>query len=79
MKKNKIVYIGLSADTVHHGRMKLIEKARHYGDILIGLITDKALAEFKRLPYLNYEQRKKNFQIKLTKIYKTSVRAKEKR
>ena len=59
MKKNKIVYIGLSADTVHHGHMKLIEKARHYGDILIGLITDKALAEFKRLPYLNYEQRKK--------------------
>ena len=59
MKKNKIVYIGLSADTVHHGHMRLIEKARHYGDILIGLITDKALAEFKRLPYLNYEQRKK--------------------
>ena len=58
MKKQKLVYIGLSADSVHHGHMRLLEKARQYGDIIIGLITDKALAEYKRLPYLNYEQRK---------------------
>ncbi len=62
MKKNKIVYIGLSADSIHHGHMKLLEKARMYGDILIGLHTDKAVAETKRLPYLNYEQRKKILQ-----------------
>jgi len=59
MKKNKTVYIALTADSLHHGHMNLIEKARKYGDIIIGLLTDKAVAEHKRLPYLNYEQRKR--------------------
>ena len=58
MKKNKTVYLGLSADGVHHGHMKLLEKAREYGDIIVGLLTDKAISTYKRLPYLNYEQRK---------------------
>ncbi len=59
MKKNKSVYIGLSADALHHGHMKLLEKGRQFGDITVGLFTDKAIATFKRLPYLNYDQRKK--------------------
>ena len=39
--------------------MKLFETARKYGDIIIGLLSDKAVAEHKRIPYLNFEQRKK--------------------
>ncbi len=58
-KKKKTVYIALAADTIHHGHITLIEKGKKYGDIVIGLITDKAIAEHKRIPYLNYEQRKK--------------------
>tara|TARA_B110000438_G_C15761066_1_gene627302 strand:+ start:256 stop:1566 length:1311 start_codon:yes stop_codon:yes gene_type:complete len=57
--KKKLVYIALTADSLHHGHMKLLETARKYGDITIGLITDEAVAEYKRLPVLNYEQRKK--------------------
>ena len=57
--RKKIVYIGLSADSVHHGHINLIEKARNYGNIIIGLLTDKALMNYKGLPLLNYEQRKK--------------------
>ena len=57
MKKQKTVYIGLSADNLHHGHMRLLEKARKYGDIIIGLLTDEAIAELKRLPYLKYDQR----------------------
>ena len=65
MKKRKKVYIGLTADILHHGHMNLLEAARKYGDIIIGLSTDAAVAEIKRLPYLNYKQREKiikNFQ-----------------
>jgi phosphoenolpyruvate phosphomutase / 2-hydroxyethylphosphonate cytidylyltransferase len=58
-KKNKTVYIGLTAGTIHHGHIKLIEVARSYGDIIIGLITDNAIAEYKRIPLLSFEQRKK--------------------
>ena len=57
--KKKTVYIGLSADSIHHGHINLIEKARNYGNVIIGLLTDKALINYKGLPLLSYEQRKK--------------------
>lgn len=53
------VYISLSLDMVHHGHMNLLENARKYGDIIIGLLTDKAIANNKRLPVLNYSEREK--------------------
>lgn len=46
-------------DILHHGHINVIERARQYGDVIIGLLTDAAVAGHKRLPYLNYEQRKK--------------------
>ena len=55
---NKKVYIGLAADSIHHGHMRLIDKGRQYGKIIIGLITDEAIANYKRIPYLSYDQRK---------------------
>tara|TARA_Y100001958_G_C21237667_1_gene564510 strand:+ start:1836 stop:3083 length:1248 start_codon:yes stop_codon:yes gene_type:complete len=39
--------------------MKLLEKGRSLGDVIVGLITDKVVSEYKRMPYLNFEQRKK--------------------
>lgn len=54
----KKVYISLSANILHHGHIKLFEEARKYGNIIVGLLTDKAIAEFKNIPYLNFEQRK---------------------
>ena len=62
-KEKKKVYIALAADTIHHGHMSLIETGKKYGDIIIGLITDKAIAEHKRIPFLNYDQRKKFYPI----------------
>ena len=55
----KKVYIALTADALHHGHMKLLEKGRSLGDVIVGLITDKVVSEYKRMPYLNFEQRKK--------------------
>ena len=57
--KNYKVYVGLTADSLHHGHINLIEAARKYGSVTVGLLTDKAVTNFKRLPLLNYEQRKK--------------------
>lgn len=55
---NTTVYIGMTADIMHPGLINIIEKGAEHGDVIIGLLTDKAIAEYKRLPYLNYEQRK---------------------
>ena len=59
MKKTKKVYIGITADIIHHGHMKILEEGRKHGDIIIGLLTDSAVSDRKRLPYLKYEHREK--------------------
>ncbi len=56
MKKK--VYIGMSADLIHPGHMNIIKEASRLGDVIVGLLTDKAIASYKRLPYMTYEQRK---------------------
>ena len=57
-KKNKTVYLGMIGDIMHPGLINIINEGAKYGDLMIGLFTDKAIATHKRLPYLNYEQRK---------------------
>ena len=48
----------MCADLLHQGHLNIIRIARELGEITIGLLTDEAIASYKRLPYLNYEQRK---------------------
>ena len=55
---NKTVYLGMIGDIMHPGLINIINEATKYGDVLIGLFTDKAIVTRKRLPYLTYEQRK---------------------
>ena len=55
---NKKVYVGMSADLIHPGHMNIINEARKLGDVIVGLLTDRAIASYKRLPYMSYEQRK---------------------
>jgi phosphoenolpyruvate phosphomutase / 2-hydroxyethylphosphonate cytidylyltransferase len=56
MKKK--VYIAMSADFIHSGHINVLKKASELGDIIVGLLTDSAIASYKRLPYLNFDQRK---------------------
>jgi len=57
-RKKPLVYVGMSADLVHPGHLNIINEARKLGEVMIGLLTDKAIASYKRLPYMTYEQRK---------------------
>ena len=54
----KTVYLGMIGDIMHPGLINIINQGAKYGDVMIGLFTDKAIATHKRLPYLSYEQRK---------------------
>jgi phosphoenolpyruvate phosphomutase len=56
-RKEKIVYVGMSADIIHPGHLNIIHEAKKYGKVIVGVLTDKAIASYKRLPYLNYQQR----------------------
>lgn len=56
------VYIAISADVIHQGHINIIEAGAKKGDVIIGLLTDKAIASYKRLPLLGYEERKMIFE-----------------
>lgn len=53
----KTVYCGMSADLIHHGHLNIIHEAMKLGEVTVGVLTDEAIASYKRLPYLTYEQR----------------------
>ncbi len=53
----KTVYVGMSADIIHPGHLNILHEAAKYGKVIVGVLTDEAIASYKRLPYLNYEQR----------------------
>ena len=53
----KIIYVPMAADIINSGHLNIIRKAKKYGKIVIGLFTDSAVAEYKSLPLINYEQR----------------------
>lgn len=53
----KTVYVGMSADIIHPGHLNILHEAAKYGRVIVGVLTDEAIASYKRLPYLNYEQR----------------------
>jgi len=54
----KKVYVGMSADIIHPGHLNIIKEGAKLGQVTVGLLTDEAIASYKRLPYLDYEQRK---------------------
>ncbi len=54
----KTVYVAISADILHHGHINLIKKASEYGRLIVGVLTDEAVATFKRFPVIDFEERK---------------------
>jgi phosphoenolpyruvate mutase len=56
MKKQ--AYIGMSADLIHPGHLNILKRATELGEVTIGLLTDRAIASYKRVPYMTFEQRR---------------------
>ena len=46
-----------SADILHEGHINLLKFASKYGQVTVGLLTDKAIAGYKKFPHLDYKQR----------------------
>ena len=47
----------MSADLVHSGHLNILNKAAELGQVTVGVLTDSAIVSYKRLPYMDYEQR----------------------
>ncbi len=59
MKRKKKVYVGMSADLIHPGHLNIINRASKLGYLIIGLLTDKAIASYKKKPTMKYSDRLK--------------------
>ena len=57
----KKVYIAVGADILHPGHLNVINEGAKYGKVIIGLLSDEAIASYKRVPIYNYEIRKEIF------------------
>ena len=57
MKKKNLVYVALAADIIHEGHINILKIASRYGKVIVGLLTDRAIASYKKFPYLSYKQR----------------------
>jgi phosphoenolpyruvate phosphomutase len=54
----KTVYIAMNADLITPAHMKTNHEANEMSEMIIGLLTDSAIAGYQRLPYMRYEERK---------------------
>lgn len=55
--ENRKVYMCFSSDVLHSGHTAIIRKAARLGKLTIGVLSDEAVASFKRFPILPMEQR----------------------
>lgn len=51
------VYCSFCTDVIHEGHLNLINEARKYGEVTVGVLSDKATVRFTRFPTIDLEQR----------------------
>jgi len=57
----KKVYIAIGADILHTGHINVINEGAKLGEVTLGVLSDEAIASYKRLPVFDYETRKNIF------------------
>lgn len=58
----RTVYMCFSTDMVHGGHIAIIKKAARLGKLIVGVLSDEAVASYKRFPLMRYEDRKALFE-----------------
>jgi len=53
-----LVYLPMAADIIHPGHINIIRVAARYGNVMVGLFSDEAIASYKKPPTMAYEARK---------------------
>ncbi|MGN0383838.1 MAG: phosphoenolpyruvate mutase [Eubacterium sp.] len=55
--ENRTVYMCFSTDMIHSGHIAIIKKAQKLGKLIIGVLSDEAVASYKRFPLLPCDER----------------------
>ena len=73
-KKNKqnCIQVAFSDDILHEGHFNILKKASSLGNVIVGLLTDKAIATYRTLPYNDFKKREliiKNIKYMFKKLF----------
>ena len=60
--ESRTVYMCFSSDIIHGGHIAIIKKAQKLGKLIIGVLSDEAVASYKRFPLVPASERKIMFQ-----------------
>ena len=55
----KTAYVSMTTEIFHSGHINIINNAAKYGQVVVGVLSDEAIASYKRPPLLNTEERVK--------------------
>ena len=55
--ENRTVYLCFSTDLLHSGHISLLRRARRLGKLIVGVLSDEAVAGYKRFPLVPFEER----------------------
>lgn len=60
--EDRTVYMCFSTDMIHSGHIAIIRKAEKLGKLIVGVLSDEAVASYKRFPLMPFEERKTMFE-----------------
>jgi len=60
--ENRTVYMCFSTDLIHGGHIEIIRKARRLGKLVVGVLSDEAVASYKRFPLVPCAERMRLFE-----------------
>ena len=67
--ESRTVYMCFSTDVIHGGHIAIIKKAQKLGRLIIGVLSDEAVASYKRMPLVPASERKIMFE-NIAGVYK---------
>lgn len=67
--ENRTVYMCFSTDVIHSGHIAILRKAQKLGKVIVGVLSDEAVVNYKRFPLLPFDERKSLFE-SMAGIYK---------
>lgn len=67
--ESRTVYMCFSTDIIHGGHISIIRKASKLGKLIIGVLSDEAVASYKRMPLVPASERKRLFE-NISGVYK---------
>lgn len=67
--ESRTVYMCFATDIIHGGHITIIKKAQKLGKLIIGVLSDEAVASYKRMPLVPASERKQLFE-NIAGVYK---------